>query len=300
MKFGAAFLISLTAAQDYGLDGADLNGAAFTDPDYTYDDKDAQNAGGISLDDLSSLLADYYGGNTDYPIADYNLALDELQDAMGTTASPDAGRPDYDGTDGDDGKQFLNFQNSGSLSAGELVTNSQTFCWTCNASGADTAASLAACVSGGRSQDCLAEGEQDYCEVTMRKVNGQIRQIQSRCAQADTCDSIRNFHDSTATKPSKWDHCLPDTWLGNSWGNSKRLAGRESVCSICHYTATTYGATDPTSVSDDGTQPSKLLFSGTSVKVTGSTAGKTKELTHADFDQEWGSQSNNVLDTISR
>jgi len=298
MKFGAAFLISLTAAQDYGLDGADMNGAAFNDPDYTYDDKDAQNAGGISLDDLSSLLADYYGGNTDYPIADYNLALDELQDAMGTTASPDAGRPDYDGTDGDDGKQFLNF-GTGDLSADTLITNDQTFCWTCNASGADTAASLAACVSGGRSQDCLAEGEQDYCEVTLRRVNGEVRQIQSRCAQADTCDSIRNFNDPTAAKPTKWDHCIPQTWGGNSWGNSKRMAGRESVCSICHYTATTYGGSDPTSVLNDGTAPSKLRFDGTAIQITGATVGKTQEISADAFDQEWGNQSNNVLDTIN-
>ena len=38
MKFGAAFLISLATAQDYGLDGADVNTAAF-DRDYNYDGK---------------------------------------------------------------------------------------------------------------------------------------------------------------------------------------------------------------------------------------------------------------------
>ena len=38
MKIGAAFLISLATAQDYGLDGADVNAAAF-DSDYNYDGK---------------------------------------------------------------------------------------------------------------------------------------------------------------------------------------------------------------------------------------------------------------------
>ena len=38
MKIGAAFLISIASAQDYGLDGADVNVAAF-DSDYNYDGK---------------------------------------------------------------------------------------------------------------------------------------------------------------------------------------------------------------------------------------------------------------------
>lgn len=299
MKFGAAFLISLTAAQDYGLDGADINDAAYSD-NYNYDDKDQQN-GGITLDDLSSLLADYYGGNTDYSIEDYNSALDELQSALGTTSSPvtiDAGRPDYDGgADEDAGKQFETF-GAGALSAETLLGAEQTFCWTCNGSGANTAASLAACIAGGASKNCINEGEQDYCEVTLRRVNGEVKQIQSRCAQADTCDKIHNFHDPAAAKPNRWDHCLPETWDGNSWGNSKRLAGRESVCSICHYTSTTYGAgVNPGSVAD--ATSSKLRFDGNNIQITGSTAGKTIVISDAGFDQEWGTQTNNVLDTIS-
>ena len=38
MKIGAAILISIASAQDYGLDGADVNVAAF-DSDYNYDGK---------------------------------------------------------------------------------------------------------------------------------------------------------------------------------------------------------------------------------------------------------------------
>merc|ERR1711893_54137 len=299
MKFGAAFLISLAAAQDYGLDGADINDAAYSD-NYNYDDKDAQN-GGITLDDLSSLLADYYGGNTDYSIEDYNLALDELQDSLGTTSSPvtlDAGRPDYDGgADEDEGKQFLNYQDTGSLSAAGLLGSSSTFCWTCLGSGADTAASLLDCQTNGQALNCLNEGEQDYCQVTLRRVNGQIKQIQSRCAQADTCDNIHNFHDQTATKPNRWDQCLPETWDGASWGNSKRLQGRESVCSICHYTSTDYAGANPTTVADDS--DSKLRFDGTTVKITGASAEKAVDISSTGFDLEWGQQTNNVLDTMS-
>lgn len=300
MKFGAAFLISLTAAQDYGLDGADINDAAYSD-NYNYDDKDAAN-GGITLDDLSSLLADYYGGNTDYSIEDYNSALDELQSALGTTSLPvtvDAGRPDYDGgADEDAGKQFENFQTSGALSAESLLSGEQTFCWTCDGSGATTAASLEACRDNGVSQNCLLQGEQDYCQVTLRRVNGEIKQIQSRCAQADTCDSIHNFHDQTATKPTRWDHCIPETWGSSSWGNSPRMQGRESVCSICHYTSGTYGAGENPETVADGSS-SKLRFDGTNVQITGSIAAKTQVISDAGFDQEWGQQTNNVLDTMS-
>jgi len=319
MKFGAAFLISLATAQDYGLDGADVNTAAF-DSDYNYDEarlrpeKETPNAS-ITLDDLSSLLADYYGSETDYSIDDYNSALDELQSQLGTTAAAftteafdfgggDSGRPDadYDGTSGqqgDEGKLFQNFQTSGNQEAANLVLAQQTFCWVCDASGADSATTLAACSNSGASVDCLNQGEGDYCQVQIREVNGVIKQIQSRCAQADTCDSIDNFIDPTAAMPSRMDRCIPQTWLGRNWGNTRRMAGRESVCSICHYTSADYGATKPAAVSDDGTMASKLLISGSDIKITGSTVAKTETLTHVDFDQEWGSQTNNVLDTIA-
>lgn len=318
MKFGAAFLISLATAQDYGLDGADVNTAAF-DSDYNYDEARLRPAketpeSSITLDDLSSLLADYYGSETDYSIDDYNSALDELQSQLGTTAAAftteafdfggddDAGRPDadYDGTSGqgDEGKLFQNFNSAGNLEAQNLILNSQTFCWVCDASGADSATTLAACVSGGASTNCLNQGEGDYCQVQIREVNGVIRQIQSRCAQADTCDSIDNFRDTTAAMPTRNDRCVPQTWLGRNWGNTRRMAGRESICSICHYTATAYGS-DPTATLDNGTEYPKLLIDGSDIKITGSTAGKTKTITSADFDQEWGSQTNNVLDTVN-
>jgi hypothetical protein len=310
MKFGAAFLISLATAQDYGLDGADVNTAAF-DSDYNYDEKETPSSS-ITVDDLSSLLADYYGSETDYSIDDYNSALDELQSQLGTTAAAftteafdfggDSGRPDadYDGTSGqgDEGKLFQNFQTTGNLEAQNLVLAQQTYCWVCDASGADSATTLAACANAGSSKDCLEQGEGDYCQVQIREVNGVIKQIQSRCAQADTCDSIDNFQDPTAARPTRNDRCIPQTWVGNNWGNTRRMAGRESVCSICHYTTTNY-ASDPTATLDNGTQYPNLLISGSDIKITGSTAGKTQTLTHADFDQEWGSQTNNVLDTVS-
>merc|ERR1712127_1088675 len=265
MKIGAAFLISLASAQDYGLDGADVNTAAF-DGDYNYDDKETPSSS-ITLDDLSSLLADYYGSETDYSIEDYNSALDELQSQLGTTAAAftteafdfggDAGRPD-----------------------------------------ADSASTLETCNNFGMPMNCLDQGEGDYCQVNIRRVNGVIRHFQSRCAQADTCDSIDNFVDPTGAMPSRNDHCIPQTWLGSNWGNTRRMAGRESVCSICHYTSTTYGPA-PTTVPDDGSAFPMLQFTGSDVKITGATAGKSQTITNADFDQEWGSQTNNVLDTIN-
>jgi len=310
MKIGAAFLISLASAQDYGLDGADVNTAAF-DGDYNYDDKETPSSS-ITLDDLSSLLADYYGSETDYSIEDYNSALDELQSQLGTTAAAftteafdfggDAGRPDadYDGTTGqeEEGKQFQNFQTSGALEAQALVAASQTYCWTCDATGADSASTLETCNNFGMPMNCLDQGEGDYCQVNIRRVNGVIRHFQSRCAQADTCDSIDNFVDPTGAMPSRNDHCIPQTWLGSNWGNTRRMAGRESVCSICHYTSTTYGPA-PTTVPDDGSAFPMLQFTGSDVKITGATAGKSQTITNADFDQEWGSQTNNVLDTIN-
>jgi len=317
MKIGAAILISIASAQDYGLDGADVNVAAF-DSDYNYDEqrlrpaKEEQNAS-ITLDDLSSLLADYYGSETDYSLDDYNSALDELQSQLGTTAQSFTteafdfgGRPDadYDGTDGDEGKQFQTFQANGNQSAGNLVAASQTFCWVCDASGADTATTLTACASSGRSQNCLDQGEGDYCQVTLRTFNGVIKQMQSRCAQADTCDSIDNFQDPTAARPSRYDRCIPQTWLGNSWGSSPRMANRESTCSICHYTATTYPTgQDPDTIADDATNASKLRIDNGKVYIVGALDGNgasmTQELTHSDFDQEWGLQTNNVLDVLN-
>lgn len=313
MKIGAAFLISIASAQDYGLDGADVNVAAF-DSDYNYDEqrlrpeKEEQNAS-ITLDDLSSLLADYYGSETDYSLDDYNSALNELQAELGTTAQSFTteafdfgGRPDaddYDGTDGDEGKQFQNFQTSGNLEASQLVLNSQTFCWVCDATGDTTQSTLDACQNTGSSQDCLKQGEGDYCQVSIRTFNGVIKQMQSRCAQADTCDSIDNFQDTAANpKPSRYDRCIPQTWLGRSWGANPRMANRESTCSICHYTTTDSYASGPAAVSDDGTTYPNLLITNTGdIKITGATAGKTMTLTHGDFDQEWGTQTNNVLDT---
>jgi len=306
MKIGAAFLISLATAQDYGLDGADVNAAAF-DSDYNYDDKDEQNAS-ITLDDLSSLLADYYGNSNDYSLEDYNSAIESLAAELGTTNAPTTafnfGRPDgeiddYDGTaNGDDTKNFENFE-TGSLSADTLVDNSQTFCWVCNASGANSAATLAACASQGAEQNCLNQGEGDYCQVSIRSVGGVIKQIQSRCAQRDTCARIHNFNDATAAMPSRYDHCLPQTWLGRAWGSNARMASRESVCSICHITTTTYGAADPSTIDASNESRSTLRIAGSDVFITGGASNANeKQLNAADFDQEWGQQTNNVLNTL--
>jgi len=302
MKIGAAFLISLATAQDYGLDGADVNAAAF-DSDYNYDDKDEQNAS-ITLDDLSSLLADYYGNSNDYSLEDYNSAIESLAAELGTTSAPTTafnfGRPDdevdYDGTaaqDDYDGKNFENFE-TGSLSANTLVDNSQTFCWVCNASGADSASTLAACATGGAEQNCLNQGEGDYCQVSLRSVGGVIKQIQSRCAQRDTCANIHNFNDPTAAKPSRYDHCLPQTWAGRAWGSNPRMASRESACSICHITSTSYAAAKPNTIANTETR-SVLRIDGSDVYIQGTTA---QQLTASDFDQEWGTQTNNVLNTL--
>jgi len=314
MKIGAAILISIASAQDYGLDGADVNVAAF-DSDYNYDAKEEQNAS-ITLDDLSSLLADYYGSETDYSLDDYNSALDELQSQLGTTAQSFTteafdfgGRPDaddYDGTGGDEGKQFQNFVSAGNLEASQLATNQQTFCWVCDASASTTADTLTACQNNGVAKDCLNQGEGDYCQVTIRQFNGVITQMQSRCAQADTCDSIDNFVDTAANpKPSRYDRCIPQTWEGNAWGSNPRMGNRESTCSICHYTslAANY-ASGPTGVVDDGSVYPNLRISGSQIFITGSLdigtgLPRTQELTNANFDKEWGMQTNNVLDTIN-
>jgi len=313
MKIGAAFLISLATAQDYGLDGADVNAAAF-DSDYNYDDsrrrpdKDEQNAS-ITLDDLSSLLADYYGNSNDYSLEDYNSAIESLAAELGTTSSPTTafnfGRPDgdnydYDGTDGQDdsaGKNFENFE-TGALSADTLVSNSQTFCWVCNGAGATTAATLANCASTGAEQNCLDQGEGDYCQVTLRSVGGVIKHMQSRCAQRDTCDRISNFNDpdKVAPKPSRYDHCLPQTWNGNAWGSNPRMASRESVCSICHITSTAYGnGNSPANTGATETR-SLLRVDGAQLFVRGTTPVELTDSTN--FDDEWGKQTNNVLKTV--
>jgi len=315
MKIGAAILISIASAQDYGLDGADVNVAAF-DSDYNYDEqrlrpaKEEQNAS-ITLDDLSSLLADYYGSETDYSLDDYNSALDELQSQLGTTAQSFTteafdfgGRPDadYDGTGGDEGKLFQNFVSAGNLEASQLATNQQTFCWVCDASASTTADTLTACQNNGVAKDCLNQGEGDYCQVTIRQFNGVITQMQSRCAQADTCDSIDNFVDTAANpKPSRYDRCIPQTWEGNAWGSNPRMGNRESTCSICHYTTTNNYGSGPTSVVDNGTVYPNLRISGSQIFITGSASdgSKSQELTNANFDKEWGMQTNNVLDTIN-
>lgn len=306
MKIGAAILISIASAQDYGLDGADVNVAAF-DSDYNYDAKEEQNAS-ITLDDLSSLLADYYGSETDYSLDDYNSALDELQSQLGTTAQSFTteafdfgGRPDadYDGTDGDEGKQFQNFQASGNQSADQLRLNDQTFCWVCDATGADTSTTLTACNDNGEAKDCLAQGEGDYCQVTLRTFNGVVKQIQSRCAQADTCDSIDNFQDPNAARPSRYDRCIPQKWMGNNWGSNPRMANRESTCSICHYTTDNYSGR-PATIADDGNNASKLRIANGKVYILAANNANTADLTHDDFDNEWGLQTNNVFDAINR
>jgi hypothetical protein len=324
---------------DYGLDGAATNPVDYSGYEYgnyNYADDGGRLREKPNNVDLEALLANYgtsYNYDNTYDnnySTDYNDILALINDAEAngsTTVSPPAGNDyyesfnydsNYDGTSDDnsesadsadagrpagaeDGgvKLFENFvSNSGSDQfAQNLIDDSQTFCWTCNGSGADP---LTDCADNGESLNCLGQGEQDYCQVTLRRVNGVITQINSRCAQADLCDGIENFKGDSPDW--RFDQCRPNQMNGVAYATNPRNKNRESVCSICHYTSTDYGSS-PSGVADDGASDaeliSKLRFDSGNVYIVGATTGLTVEITSDDFDTEWGSQDNNVLGTFA-
>ena len=172
-------------------------------------------------------------------MADATVAAD-----AGSAADADAGRPDSDGDSGV--KLFENFatETQTDVLVSKLLEEEQTYCWSCHGRGANSAATLADCASNGKSTNCLDHGENDYCMVTLRQVNGEIKQLESGCAQRDTCDGIHNFYSSTKMDWKK-DQCKPNDSNGNAYAKNARNRNRESVCSICHYTSKAYGS-DPT------------------------------------------------------
>jgi len=219
------------------------------------------------------------------------------------SAEADAGRPAASDDDDSGVKLFENFvdDTASNQFAQALLDDGQTYCWSCHGAGIDSAASLAACVANGSSVNCLDQGENDYCMISLRQVNGQITQIESGCAQRDTCDGIHNFYDNTKMDWMK-DQCKPNDANGNAYATNARNRGRESKCSICHYTTKTYGADTPANVADNGTidNISKIQFSGNDVKIIGNSNGNpTVTITAGEFGLDWGTQANNVLDMFN-
>ena len=97
------------------------------------------------------------------------------------------------------------------------------------------------------------------------------------------------------------DQCKPNDDNGNAYATNARNRGRESKCSICHYTTKTYGTDTPADVADDGTVDniSKMRIVGSDVKIVGQTVTDTVTLTAGDFGSNWGTQANNVLDMFA-
>jgi len=236
---------------------------------------------------IDSFYESYDGTSEDNAVSDNAVNAD-------ASAEADAGRPES-ANDADTVKLFENFvdDTASDQFAQALLDDQQTYCWSCHGVGSDSTASLADCIANGSSVNCLDQGEKDYCMVSLRQVNGQITQIESGCAQKDTCNGIDNFYDNARMDWMK-DQCKPGYALTNT-----RNRNRESKCSICHYTAKTYGEEDPTEVTDDGTadNTSKMIFDGTDVKIVGETVDETVTLTSMGL--EWGNQPNNVLDVFT-
>lgn len=258
MKLGASLLFTIASAQqtdnydygEYNLDGAAENTdyAEYVpgDSERLRDGKQVDEAtGGLDLTMLNSLLSSYgfdYGSSSyDY---NYNGAMNadeaittpapgtlDPNNFLTTIPTDDAGRP---GADGADGKTFENFETTGDQQAATLRSSGRTNCWECNGSGANP---FQDCADNGNNMECLGQGDQDYCMVTIRRMNNVVTQIESRCAQADTCDGIRNFQ--TDTKGRRTDQCItPDRANG-------RNKYRNSVCSVCHFPTLPYSAPYP-------------------------------------------------------
>ena len=290
------------------------------DSSYTYDYGNAYNT---DYNDVLAAInaAEATAGTTESP-PDYAFNMDNFYESYDGVSSDDAaaanavaadavsdesanaGRPDGDEDTGV--KLFENFvdDTASNQFVQALLDDGQTYCWSCHGSGSDSAASLAACAANGSSVNCLDQGENDYCMISLRQVNGQITQIESGCAQRDTCDGINNFYDPTGKMDWKKDQCKPiNDNNGNAYATNARNRGRESKCSICHYTTKTYGAQNPTEVTDDDTVDniSKMRFNGNDVEIVGNTVSgqPTTSLTAGSFGSSWGTQANNVLDMFN-
>ena len=285
------------------------------DSSYTYDYGNTYNT---DYNDVLAAInaAEATAGTTESP-PDYSFNVDSFYesydgvteddtaatDAVTADVSADAGRPDANDADDTGVKLFENFvdDTASDQFAQALLDDGQTYCWSCHGTGGDSAASLAACAANGSSVNCLDQGEKDYCMISLRQVNGQITQIESGCAQRDTCDGIHNFYDSAGKMDWMKDQCKPNDDNGNAYATNARNRGRESKCSICHYTTKSYGTDTPADVTDDGTVDniSKMRIDGADVKIVGQTVTDTVTLTAGDFGSNWGTQANNVLDMFA-
>ena len=285
------------------------------DSSYTYDYGNAYNT---DYNDVLAAInaAEATAGTTESP-PDYSFNIDSFyesydgvsaEDAASAddvaAASADAGRPDGDADTGV--KLFENFvdDTASNQFVQALLDDGQTYCWSCHGTGADSAASLADCAANGSSVNCLDQGENDYCMISLRQVNGQITQIESGCAQRDTCDEIHNFYDNNKMDWKK-DQCRPNDDNGNAYATNARNRGRESKCSICHYTTKTYGTDTPATVDNNDIVDniSKMRFDNGDVQILGHSdnneGADTVTLTAGSFGLNWGAQANNVLDMFN-
>jgi len=312
MKLGASLLFTIASAQqadnydygDYNLDGAAENtDYAPGDSERLRDGKQVDEAtGGLDLTMLNSLLSSYgfdYGSSSyDY---NYNGAMNadeaittpapgtlDPNNFLTTIPTDDAGRP---GADGADGKTFENFETDGTQQVATLRSSGRTNCWECNGSGADP---FQDCVDNGSNTECLGQGDQDYCMVTIRRMNNVVTQIESRCAQADTCAGIRNFQ--TDVKGRRNDQCITPDRAG---GRNKY---KNSVCSVCHFPTLPYVAPypeDPDAVGAQITDANKSrLHIDSGTQVVGIVSGDDQQYDLIASNDVW-EFTNNVLDVYA-
>jgi hypothetical protein len=273
------------------------------------DGKQVEEAtGGLDLSMLNSLLSSYgfdYGSNNyDYGYNGADNAADLITTPAPGTLDPnnflttipfeEEGRP---GADGADGKTFENFSNDANDSDDDQSTNvvqlrdqNRSNCWVCHGTGADP---YQDCIDNGANQSCLDQGDQDYCMITLRRTNGVVTALESRCAQADTCDGLRNFQQPGSGRRN--DQCIPDQFLHG------RNRYKESVCSICHYPTLAWGMPMPENpaAGDLGISTannSRMHISTTpGDKYVGIISGAGEYVLNT-WDVTWGDQPNNVFD----
>lgn len=133
---------------------------------------------------------------------------------------------------------------------GTHFTTTGFSCFVSHGHGSDTSSTVTDFQSGGEVVDCRTQGNGDFCSLEIRHQKGEVRQIISRCAQADECEGIRNFADTVSPylpEMSRADKCRPTHHNGgNTYMQNKRFMFNESVCKTCIYTndGTTDGSND--------------------------------------------------------
>lgn len=249
MKLQAAILFAVTNAQR---DGGRVR------------DKEVNSA------DVSDAFADYFG-DANNAFGDYNAGDSAAYDAFGDSyeafgdlsfgdyaadyssdVADDAGRP-VDAVDDDDADGKTTFEqvvNTNQVPDSVDQTTSGLLPRCFNGVGVSAATWFAA----GNWERC--DGEIEACEIKVVRRNGLITQIQSKCANADSCadNALNNFNPKTSVQTNRYSlyryqQCRPTTLAGwTSTDIGPREKQNDSTCFFCVEPCTMAGIeTDTTS-----------------------------------------------------